>query len=143
MPATMAGMDDLKLTFLATVRVERGDVHRLGRTPFGSVVVGGIAQGRWDGPRLAADIISPGGDWATPGDDDLMALDVRQMLRTDDGALISVRYQGRCDRAAGTYTVAPTFETADERFGWLNRIQAVGRGVSQGNALVYQMYEIS
>ena len=78
-----------ELVPLATVRVTRGDVHRLGATAFHRRVIGGIAQGRWEGERINADIVAPGGDWAIPSTDgSIMLLDVRQTLRTDDGALI-------------------------------------------------------
>ena len=127
---------------LATVRVTRGDVHRLGATAFHRRVIGGISQGRWEG-RINADIVSPGGDWAIPSTDgQIMLLEVRQTLITDDGALIYVTYQGRCDRKRGTYTVAPTFETDDERYDWLHAVQAIGQGRSEGDDIVYAMYEV-
>jgi len=132
-----------ELVPLATVRVARGEVHRLGSTAFHRRVIGGIAQGRWTGERLNADIVAPGGDWAIPSTDgSIMLLDVRQTLRTDDGALVYVTYQGRCDRGRGTYTVAPTFETDDERYAWLNAVQAVGQGRTDGDDIVYEMYEV-
>ncbi len=128
---------------LATVRVTRGDVHRLGQTAFHRRVIGAIARGRWEGERIHADIVEPGGDWAIPSlDGTMMLLDVRQTLRTDDGALIFVTYQGRCDRARGTYTVAPTFETDDDRYAWLNVVQAVGQGRTDGDDIVYEMFEV-
>ena len=132
-----------ELVPLATVRVTRGEIHRLGATAFHRRVIGGISTGRWDGDRLHATIVAPGGDWALPSSDgQLMLLDVRQTLTTDDGALIYVTYQGRCDRARGTYTVAPTFETDDERYSWLNAIQAVGQGRTEGDDIVYEMFEV-
>ena len=132
-----------ELVPLATVRVTRGEVHRLGSTAFHRRVIGGIAQGRWTGERLNADIVAPGGDWAIPSTDgSIMLLDVRQTLRTDDGALVYVTYQGRCDRGRGTYTVAPTFETDDERYAWLNAVQAVGQGRTDGDDIVYEMFEV-
>ena len=132
-----------ELVPLATVRVTRGDVHRLGATAFHRRVIGGIAQGRWEGERINADIVAPGGDWAIPSTDgSIMLLDVRQTLRTDDGALVYVTYQGRCDRGRGTYTVAPTFETDDERYAWLNAVQAIGQGRTDGDDIVYEMFEV-
>jgi hypothetical protein len=133
----------LELIPLATVRVSRGEIHRMGDTAFHRRVIGGISRGRWDGDRLAGDIVEPGGDWAIPSrDGTLMLLDVRQVIRTDDGALIYVSYQGRCDRGRGTYTVAPTFETDDERYAWLNGVQAIGQGRSDGDDIVYEMFEV-
>lgn len=133
----------LELIPLATVRVSRGEIHRMGETAFHRRVIGGISRGRWEGERLAGDIVDPGGDWAIPSrDGTLMLLDVRQVIRTDDGALVYVTYQGRCDRGRGTYTVAPTFETDDERYAWLNGVQAIGQGRSDGDDIVYEMFEV-
>ena len=138
----MTATPPFSLVPLATVRVTRGDIHRMGETPVHRRVIGGISAGRWEGERLSADIVAPGGDWAIPTDGPIMLLDVRQVLRTDDGALVYVSYQGRCDRERGTYTVAPTFETADVRYGWLNAIQAVGQGRNDGDTIVYEMFEV-
>jgi Protein of unknown function (DUF3237) len=138
-------MSDLpfELVPLATVRVTRGEIHRMGQTAFHRRVIGAISHGRWDGERLSGEIVPPGGDWALPsGDGTVMLLEVRQVLRTDDGALVYVTYQGRADRNRGTYTVAPTFETDDERYLWLNAVQAIGQGRSDGDDIVYEMFEV-
>lgn len=132
-----------ELVPLATVRVTRGDVHRMGQTAFHRRVIGAISHGRWDGDRLSGEIVPPGGDWALPSSDGtVMLLEVRQVIRTDDGALVYVTYQGRADRTRGTYTVAPTFETDDERYVWLNSVQAIGQGRSDGDDIVYEMFEV-
>ena len=139
----MTDQPALELVPLATVRVTRGDVYRLGQTAFNERVIGSIANGRWEGERFSGEIIAPGGDWAiTSTDGKVMLLDVRQLVRTDDGALVYVTYKGRCDRERGTYTVAPTFETDDERYAWLNVIQAVGQGRSDGEDILYSMFEV-
>lgn len=138
-------MSDLpfELVPLATVRVTRGEIHRMGQTAFHKRVIGAISHGRWDGERLSGEIVPPGGDWALPSvDGTVMLLEVRQVLRTDDGALVYVTYHGRADRTRGTYTVAPTFETDDERYLWLNSVQAIGQGRSDGDDIVYEMFEV-
>jgi hypothetical protein len=105
-------------------------------------VLAGISEGRWSGERLSGEVVGPGGDWAMPSGGDAMLLDVRQVLRTDDGAIVYVTYRGRCDRSRGTYTVAPTFETADKRYEWLNAVQAIGQGQFADGRLEYRMYEV-
>ena len=59
-------------------------------------------------------------------------LDVRALLETDDGALIYTWYHGRLDLSQGPGTspayAAPLYETGDERYAWLNLIQAVAKG---------------
>ena len=68
-------------------------------------------------------------DWLTVGaDGSVGAVDVRLTLKTDDGAFIYVEYGGRADLTSGLIATAPTFQTGDARYAWLNRIQAVGAG---------------
>ncbi len=116
---------------LARVTVAAGERHRVEGGPFGERSVVAIREGRWEGARLRGTVVGAGGDWAVPGTGGLTLLDVRQVLRTDDGATVYVTYTGRGDRTRGTYTVAPTFQTGDERYRWLNAVQAVGKGGSR------------
>ena len=37
---------------------------------------------------------------------------------------------------------AVQFETGNERYGWLNRVQAVAKGVLEGNVITYEVYEL-
>jgi hypothetical protein len=134
--------DEINLIPLATVSVAGGDRYRIDDGPFGDRVIAGIREGRWEGERLSADIVGPGADWAMPGPDGAMLLDVRQVIQTDDGAVVYVTYHGRADRRRGTYTIAPTFETSDERYTWLNVVQAVGKGRLVDGRIVYHVYEV-
>lgn len=141
-PPLSPGAESPELVPLARVSVAPGDRYSIKSGPFGDRVIADISQGRWEGERLAGDIVGPGADWAMPGPGDAMLLDVRQVIQTDDGAVIYVTYNGRCHRSRGTCTVAPTFETADGRYVWLNAVQAVGKGRFKGGRLEYQMYEV-
>ena len=132
----------IELVPLATVTVTGGDRYRIDGGPFGNRIIAGISQGRWEGERLRGNIVGPGGDWAMPGPNGAMLLDVRQAIETDDGAVIYVTYHGRADRNRGTYTIAPTFETSDERYLWLNAVQAVGKGRLVDGSIVYAIHEV-
>jgi Protein of unknown function (DUF3237) len=68
------------------------------------------------------------------------------MFRIDDGATIFVQYHGRVTSQGLepplTFYV-PRFETGDERYAWLNRIQAIGKGiVHEDFSLDYEWYEV-
>ena len=134
--------DSINLVHLAAVSVAGGDRYRIDDGPFGNRVIAGIREGRWEGERLSGTIVGPGADWAMPGPGGAMLLDVRQVIETDDGAVVYVTYHGRADRNRGTYTIAPTFETSDERYLWLNLIQAVGKGRLVDGCILYQVYEV-
>lgn len=102
------------------------------------VATGERVRGRLKG-RAAA-------DWLLVGPDGTGTLDVRATLETDDGALIYAAYRGRIDLShppgeAPIYA-APLFETGDERYRWLNKIQAVVKGRLEGNVLTYEGYEL-
>ena len=50
-----------------------------------------------------------------------------------------------CDLTAesSTLTFTPLFHTGDERYAWLNRIQAVAKGTfTPEGTLIYEMYEL-
>ena len=72
-------------------------------------------------------------------------MDARLLLETDDGAMILVRYEGRIvyhDNGASVM-IAPTFETNDERYAWLNSVQGIGKGERVGTTLIYDLYEVA
>ena len=62
-------------------------------------------------------------------------VDVRMTLETDDGALVFVEYSGRTDMTTGIAYTAPTFRTGDDRYRWMNGIQAVGKGYFDAEAM--------
>ena len=101
------------------------------------------------GDRLSGELLgTAAAAWAVLGPEGTGTLDIREALRTDDGAVIFVQYNGRLDASQGlqfpmTIYVAPRFETGDERYAWLNRIQAVGKGIlNQDLSLDYEWYEV-
>jgi hypothetical protein len=133
----------VELVPLCTATLQLKDPILLGPTPSGLRVVGELAGGRFEGDRLQASIVgSAGADWLLVGSDNVGKVDVRVTLRTDDHALIGVTYLGRLHVDTLTVFTSPLFETADERYAWLNRIQAVAKGNVNGTAVVYDIHEV-
>jgi len=57
---------------------------------------------------------------------------VRIVIRTDDDAVVLMRYSGRVRLAPGKACIAliaPVFETGDPRYSWINQLQAADKGV--------------
>lgn len=151
-------MLELRTAHLFTVTFTVGSIQTLGRTPLGERRVALVTGGRFEGAKLKGTVAEGGSDWILIRSDGAMQLDVRVTLRTDDGAMIGMRYGGfrhgpasvldrlnrgePVDPASYYFRIAPFFETSSERYGWLNRIVAVGTGHRLPDGPVYDVYEV-
>jgi Protein of unknown function (DUF3237) len=140
----------IELVPLCTVELQLAPNLGVGVGPAGDRSVGEIRRANIVGERLRASLAGPAAaDWLVRTGA-IGVVDARMTLRTDDGALILVRYGGRLDLSnpgQGMFAyVAPVFETGDARYAWLNRVQAVGKGQlfvdANGGRLTYEFYEI-
>ncbi|MBO9708026.1 MAG: DUF3237 domain-containing protein [Caulobacter sp.] len=130
----------------------------LGRTPGGERRIGVVTGGRFEGEGFAGEIQDGGSDWQTIRADGAWMIDCRMVLTTDDGALIGMRYGGirtgnaevldrlargePVDPSEYYFRITPTFETADARYDWLNRVVAVGVGHRFPTGPVYNVFEV-
>lgn len=114
-------------------------------TPAGGRRIFEVESGRIEGPRLRASLRgAAAADWLTVGPDGTGSLDVRALVETDDGALVFVHYTGRVDlsQPGSPVYATPRFDCGDERYRWLNRVQAVGKGRFDGTTLEYELFEL-
>ena len=142
----------IELVPLCTLRVQLNQPIEVGAGCAGTRLIVEVASIQAKGDRLRAEMMGAAvADWVLIGPDGTGTLDVRATLRTDDGAIIFVQYNGKMtgDWSQGpqlpaTIYVAPRFETCDERYLWLNRIQAIGKGTlhEDGLSLDYEWYEV-
>jgi Protein of unknown function (DUF3237) len=134
-------MTTLEVEPLFVVRYGDPAAVALGHGPRGPLVET-QAVGRFDGPRLRGRIERGSDLWHLRADG-VVELDVRALLRTDDGAAIAMRYSGVCTLAPGDAAAiregrppqgpfsdrkAIRFETGAPAYTWLNAVQAVGIG---------------
>jgi uncharacterized protein DUF3237 len=135
----------LTLLPLATMTAELRPPKVLPQTPAGTRMIYEVASGTIDGERLRAKLCGvASADWLLVGPDGTGTLDVRSLVETDDGALVFIQYRGRVDlkEPDAPLYATPRFETGDARYGWLNKVQAVGKGVLRGSTLTYDLYEL-
>ena len=130
--------------YLGTLRAETGTRSVVEKGPQGTRTIVQVVGGRFEGPRVKASVQTPAGDWITNRDDGSYRLDVRLTLKTDDGALILVTYNGigQTTDAGASLRIAPLFETGDARYVWLTRLQAVGVGERVGTTVRYDIYAL-
>ena len=135
----------LELIPLARADVTVGGTVPIGTTPRGQRMIGEIKAARFEGERLRARLVgSASADWALARPDGVVEVDVRMTLKTDDGALVYMSYDGNLDPERGEQPILSMmrFETGDERYAWLNRIRAVGKGSFSGDAVRYEIFEL-
>jgi hypothetical protein len=130
--------------YLGTLRAETGARNVVENGPQGTRTIVQIVGGRFEGPRVKATVQTPSGDWITNRPDGSYRLDVRLTLKTDDGALILVTYNGigQTTTAGASLRAAPLFETGDSRYTWLTSLQAVAVGKRVGTTLTYDIYAL-
>jgi hypothetical protein len=124
-------------------------VLQLGGQPMdaGHTQVAPIGGGTFSGPGISGTVLPGGADWMTQISGH-GGLDVRITLMTDDGAYIYLSYTGvMYESDAGTYwKITPSFQTASEKYDWLNHIVAVGQGYLEGgdfaNGIFYDIFQI-
>jgi hypothetical protein len=130
--------------YLGRLRAEIGTRTAVENGPQGTRTIVQIVGGRFEGPRVKASVQTPAGDWITNRADGSYRLDVRLTLKTDDGALILVTYNGigQTRDAGASLRAAPLFETGDSRYTWLTRLQAVAVGERAGSTVSYDIYAL-
>lgn len=137
----------IELVPLCTATITLSDPIVLPNTPAGTRIIVEVSDAVMEGERLSAKQKGvAAADWMTLGADMTGTLDVRALFETNDGALVFTSYKGRADMSKGPggapIYAAPLYDTGDERYGWLNKVQAVAKGTLDGQTLTYEIYEL-
>ena len=144
---------------LMMLRVNVATPQSVGAVPHGARRIAPISGGVFEGPRLRGTVL-PGGsaDWLLLRADDVLEMDLRVTLRTDDGALISMRSFGMrhgppdviaaiprgeaVDPAAYYFRTTPRIQTAHPAYAFLNRLLAVASGDRRAEGPIYTIHEL-
>ena len=135
----------IELVPLATLRITISQHTRLDGLPAGTRLVGEASACELTGPRVTASQAGTSSDWLTLHGDGSVSVDARLLLATPSGSALAILYRGKAAALPATGApvfVTPTFETDDPELGWLNTVQAVGKGVRDGTTLTYDFYEL-
>ncbi len=154
----------INLEFMFEVRAQIGRPQAIGKSPNGVRTIMPVLGGTLRGPALNGEILpEAGADWALIRPDGSIVLDVRSVIKADNGDRIYTSYGGRmwADTKAGMdlaldmgkgdpetgkdeyyFRINPVYETGSETYNWLNNIIAVGTGQSGAGGIVYQVYRV-
>ena len=131
-----------------TLQLASDRLFFLGDTPVGKRIIQEIEDVRFDGDRLKAKMKGKAGaDWLAIDAAGIATFDIRMLLETDDGALVYLRYEGKADWSEGMGTgpiyVQAWLESGDERYGWVNTVPMVGKGVVRDGGVAYDFFEMA
>lgn len=149
----------MKTRLLMTLQVEVAAPYNIGAVPHGTRRTVPLTGGHFEGERLRGTLV-PGSsaDWLLLRADGVLELDFRATLRTDDGALISMKSFGlrhgppeviaalgrgeTVDPATYYFRTTPRFETAHPKYAFLNRLIAVASGDRRAQGPIYSIHEL-
>ena len=109
----------------------------------GHTSIAPVTGGTFSGPNIKGTVHAGGADWITQVSGHT-SLDVRITLETDDGAIIFMSYTGVVSRGdTGLYwRVRPIFQTASEKYDWLNHVVCVGKNKQVPGKVAYDIFGI-
>jgi len=144
---------------LFEIRLQVPQIVDIGDTPLGRRRIATVSGGEFQGERLRGTVVgAPAGDWLLQRNDGVTVLDVRLLMRTDDGELIYMAYRGLrhgpaevmarlaageiVDPATYYFRMVPVFETSSKKYEWINKIVAVGTGRREPAGPIYSVHEV-
>jgi hypothetical protein len=86
-------MPEIRTEFLFTITLEV-EVSNLGTTPYGSRRVGQFGAGGFEGPNLKGKVLPGGACWMLMRRDDVLEIEARITLETDDNQQIYMTWKG-------------------------------------------------
>ena len=156
-------MSEIETEFLFEARVQLAAPMHVGQTPEGYRMIVNVAGGRFEWPKLSGNIVPmSGADWSRIRADGVGALDVRMCMKTDDDVLIYAHWLGimfaapehldyaldfaKPDDPQGAhryyFRACPQFETADERYSWLNKIVTVTKSRTGDGGVIHRVFAV-
>src|SRR5215510_14988106 len=149
-------MPEIRTEFLFKITLEIR-VYSLGETPYGSRRIFHFDGGSFEGPKLNGRVL-PGGGWSLIRHDEVLEVDVRLVLETDDKHQIHMAWKGLrhgpkeimdrlycgeiVDPRAYYFRTTPYFETSSEKYDWMNRICSIARGSLSANARTLDVFQV-
>ena len=150
-------MSEIKTEFLFTITLEF-DIHILGDTPCGIRRIGRLTAGSFEGPKLKGTVLPGGGSWVILRRDDVLEIEVRIILETDDKQHVYMQWKGlrhgpkevmnllnrgeNVDPASYYFRATPYFETSSEKYGWMNRICSIATGSRKENGRTLEVFQV-
>jgi hypothetical protein len=150
-------MPEIKTEFLLLIALEVQG-FTVGDTPHGSLRIFGFDGGNFEGPKLKGTVLPGGGGTALTRHDDVLEIEARLTLETDDNEKIYVTWKGlrhgpkeiidrvnrgeTVDPATYYFRTTPYFQTGSQKYAWLNRICSIATGSRNASGRTIQVFQV-
>lgn len=150
-------MSRIETEFLFAIALEV-EVTNLGETPYGSRRVGRFGVGSFEGPKLKGMVLPGGACWMLMRRDDVLVIDARIILETDDKQQIYMTWKAlrhgpkdvidRLNRGESVdpetyyFRATPYFETSSEKYSWMNRLCSVAVGSRKAGRRSFDVFQV-
>nr|WP_294791617.1 DUF3237 domain-containing protein [uncultured Mucilaginibacter sp.] len=151
-------MEQPALEFSFRISVDVTSIQELGKTPKGIRKIVPIMGGTFEGPDIKGKVVAGGYDWQLLRSDDVVEIDARYLLQTDDGDLITLMNTGlrhgspevmqrlakgeEVDASEYYFRSIPVFETGNPKYDWLMRSVFIATGIRKPKQVFIDVWRV-
>ena len=151
-------MEQPALEFSFRISVDVTGIQELGKTPKGIRKVVPITGGTFEGPNIKGKVVAGGYDWQLLRSDEVVEIDARYLLQTDDGDLITLMNTGlrhgppevmqrlargeEVDASEYYFRSIPVFETGNPKYDWLMRSVFIATGIRKPKQVLIDVWRV-
>ena len=151
-------MEFPKLEFAFELKVQVSSPQEIGTTAKGTRKIIPITGGSFEGPQIKGIVVPGGHDWQLLRTDGVAEIDARYLLKTDDGALVTIVNKGLrhgpadvMQRLAKGEAVDPSlyyfrsitsFETSETKYNWLTKNMFLATGIREPDLVIIRLWKI-
>ena len=147
----------LEFAFEIKIEVDAGKGLEAGNTPKGFRRMIPITGGSFEGPNIKGEVMPGGYDFQLLRNDNVMEIDARYVLQTDDCVITIVNRGLRhadvevMQQMANGIEVSPSlyyfrsvpqFETGSKKYDWLNKTVFVANGIRKPAEVIISVFKI-
>jgi len=131
-----------------TIQTDPDGLFMLGTTSAGKRIIQELLTVTFEGERLKGTMVGKAAaDWLTVDDNGMTTLDIRVIIKTDDGAHVYFALDGRADWSEGlgrgVIYCRADLESGDERYAWVNHLPLVSKGaVAAGGGVAHELFQL-
>lgn len=151
-------MEQPALEFCFRISVDVTGIQELGKTAKGIRKIVPITGGSFEGPNMKGNVVAGGYDWQLLRADEVVEIDARYMLQTDEGDLITIINTGlrhgppeimqllakgeEVDPSEYYFRSIPVFETGNPKYAWLMRSVFIATGIRKPKQALIDVWRV-